>query len=451
MIQAHATVQTGTDVPTRKQQIVTHLLGSYRQVGELRRSIVRVRLHITRCRFVTKFELEDLGVTVEDNAVRQALGKLMVFGEKRLLPEEYMKKLNQIESGARYALKERAFRTELGSFVPSTNYATCKAEIESFKRQYFELRDEILCHYQQLKRQTLSEYDVIARDAYQRIQSTRPDLLQESMEAFVASYCNRIGAQIPKPERIRATFDFQFLPFDAFLQFGMTQEQATLTGNERERGEEMIVSPEHGRQEAREQEWQREAIARDLRLQAQKRLTMLDSLCSSLVSQLRSQTYDAVCDVLATIQRRSGESFAAQSVKQLKHVIDRIKGLNFYGDSDIDRIMSHLQDIVQLSPEARKRSIKDIQAKLRAMATSCRSTLLDLDEEPRSARDLAIPDFPTETTVRQARSSLGLDLDPALFASLSESRSERVSNGPLIAGGSLWEGIALGRLERLTH
>jgi hypothetical protein len=448
MVQTLPTAQTEAAIPTRKQQIVTHLLGNYRQVGELRRSVVRVRLQIQRCRFMTKFELEDLGVTVEDDTVRQTLSKLMVFGEKRLLPEESMKKLNQIEGGARYALKERAFRTELGSFVPYTTYQACKAEIESFKEQYFALRDEILRTHQQLKRQTLSEYDVIARDAYQRIQSTRPDLLQEPLEAFVASYCNRIGAQIPTPERIRATFAFRFLPFDEFLQFSMTEAETTTTGNERDRGEEQPVLPEEGRQSAREQEWQREAIERDLRLQAQERLTVLDSLCSSLVGQLRSQTYDAVCDVLTTMQRRSGESIAPQSVKQLKNLLDRIRGLNFYGDSDIDRMMTQIQDIVHLSPEVRKRSIRDIQTKLRAIATSCRSTLLDLDEEPRSGRDLAIPDFPTETTVREARSTLGLDLDPAFFATVNEVRSERLSAGRSLAGEDLWKGIEVGRLER---
>ena len=190
-------------LPVRKQQILTHVLGQYRQVGELRRSVVRVRLQIRRCRFVSRFELEDLGITVEDEAVRQTLSRLMVFGEKRLLPETYMKRLNQLESGARYALKERAFRTELGSFVPYTNYAACKEELTQFKERYFTLRDEILRDYQQIKRQTLREYDVIARDAYQRIQSTRPEVLQEPLEAFVASYCERIAALIPTPERIR--------------------------------------------------------------------------------------------------------------------------------------------------------------------------------------------------------------------------------------------------------
>ncbi|GHO50860.1 hypothetical protein [Ktedonospora formicarum] len=445
MAQTMPAPQGTVDGPSRKQEIVSHLLGKYRAVDELRSSIVRVRLHIRRCRFVTRFELEDLGVTVEDHDVRQALQKLLVFGEKRLLPERYIKKLNQIESGARSSLKERAFRTELGAFVPYPNYMVCKAEMEQFRQAYFALRDEIVRNYQPIKRELLEKYDVIARDAYHRIQSTRPGLLQEPLEAFVANYCNRISAQMPTPERIQSTFAFTFLPFDEFLQFRVAsdagQEHATL---------ESGTFVDETRRQAREQEWQREAIARDLRLQAEERLSVLDSLCTSLVSQLRSQTYNAVCDVLATLQRRASESFAPQSVTQLKHLIERIRGLNFYDDDDIGRMMMQLQAIVELSPEARKRSLSEIQAKLRAIATSCRATLLDLDEEPRSARELGLPDFPTETSVRQARATLGLDMDPALFATLHEGRTERLSGGRLMTG-SLWDGVDPGSMPGLQR
>ena len=431
-----------TTVPSRKQHIVSQLLGSYRQVDQLRNSIVRVQLHIRRCRFVAKFELEDLGITVEDAAVRQALEKQLILGEKRLLPEAYMKQLNRIESGARYALKERSFRTELGAFVPYTTYAQCKAEMETFKQQYFDLRDEIIAQYHTLKRQTLQEYDVIARDAYQRIASTRPDLLQESQEEFVAAYCNRIAAQIPTRERIRTTFGFTCVPFDEFIQFSASQESAA--------GSLDSSTIHEARHQAREHEWRKEAIERDLRLQAQERLSMLDTFCTTLVSQLRSQTYDAMCNVLTTLQRRSGESLAAQSVKQLKNLLERVKGLNFYGDPEVDRMMQQVQEIVDLSPEARKRSVRDIQEKLRQIATVTRASLLDLEEEPRSARELAIPDYPTETTVRQARTALGLDIDPALFAQLSEMRAERRANGSL-ATASLWDGTDLAAWENLSR
>ena len=435
--------------PTRTQQLVSSLLGQYAQVDTLRRSVVRVRLTIKRCRFVTRFELDDLGVTVEDEAVRRVLGKLLIIGEKRLLPEPYMKKLNQVESGARYALKERAFRTELGSFVPHTNYEACKAEMESFKLQYFELRDDILQRYQQLKRQMLDEYDVLARDAFQRIRATRPDLLQDSLAVFVAGYCNRIAAQMPTPARIQNTFAFSFLPLDELLQFQVMQQ-----GELASESVAAPVSAEQARRNAREQDWHRDAILRDLRAQAQERLTLLDSFCTSLVGQLRSHTYTAVTDVLATLQRHAGERFAAQSVRQLKNVIERVRGLNFYEDQDIDHILTQLHDIVQLSPEMRARSLPEIQSTLRAIATTCRATLLDLGEEPRSARALAIPDLPSGAMVREARATLGLASDPAFFEGVRDVREARPFT-PLTADAasalitaSLWDGIELGVMER---
>lgn len=440
MQQTTSTPAQVADLSPRKQQILSHLLGRYQGVGELRRSIVCVRLHIRRCRFVTRFDLEDLGITVEDETVRNTLDQLMIFGEKRLLPKAYMTQLNRLESGARYALKERAFRTEMGTFVPYTTYSSCKQELDQFKGQYFALRDELLRDYQLIKRQTLSEYDVIGRDAYQRICASRPELLVESPETFVANYCNRIGAQIPTPEKIRASFDFKVITFDEFLQFSLAPEQ--------EHESVPISWVQEQRQTAREQDWQREAIARDLRLHAQERLAILDSVKASLVSQLRAQTYEAVCDVLATIKRRSGESFAPQSVTQLKHLMERVSALNFYGDGDIERIIVQMQEICTMSPQERKHSMASIQETLRAIGTSCRATLLDLEEEPsRSARDLDIPDLPSGEAVRQARKLLGLEMDAVFVASPQAPRAARQQGA--LPDGSLWEGIDLGTVARL--
>ena len=78
--------------------------------------------------------------------------------------------------------------------------------------------------------------------------------------------------------------------------------------------------------------------------------------------------------------------------------------------------MTFVGRLVVQSPTERQTSLADIQRTLRAVATITRATLLDLEEEPRVARDIAIPDFPTDSSVRQARAELGLDLDEMHFA-----------------------------------
>src|SRR6266536_3841863 len=150
-IQPPQTAQGGQPVGSRRRQTIATLFGehSFEFINwrRLIRDGVLVRLHIRRCRFSTRLVLEDIGVRVEDDTVREKLSKWLILGEKRLLPVAYMKSLSRIESSARYALKERSFRTELGAFVPSSAYITWRDTTESLKEQYLALRDDILANH----------------------------------------------------------------------------------------------------------------------------------------------------------------------------------------------------------------------------------------------------------------------------------------------------------------
>jgi hypothetical protein len=409
---------------SRRRQTIAALLGerSYDAIEwrKLLQDGVVVRLHVRRCRFTTRLVLEDIGVRVEDATVRDKLATWLILGEKRLLPETYMKALSRIESSARYALKERAFRTELGAFVPSTAYEGWKEITLSLRDEYFALRDQIIANHRDLVRQVLSEYESIAQDTYQRLHATHPELVTESRAQFIANYCNRIAAEIPSPERIRETFDFRFILVEGLSQLGLPSPEMT---NEHEEHEAMSSSVDAMRAQVDARERQRSVLAHDLRMHAKERVdTMLDSFLESVVGQLRSLTYDAVCDVLAGLQRR--ERISPRSIVQLNNLLSHIRSLNFYGDTEIERIMQQIEEIVEESPAERERSMAEIQQTLRAIATVTRSTLLDLEEEPRSARDLAVPDIPTEASVRQARAELGLDLEMTHVADLLQAHAD---------------------------
>lgn len=409
---------------TRRRQTIAALFGerSFEAIDwrKLLHDGVVVRLHVRRCRFTTRLVLEDIGVRVEDATMRDKLARWLILGEKRLLPETYMKALSRIESSARYALKERAFRTELGAFVPSTAYEGWKEVTLSLRDEYFALRDQIIANHRDLVRQVLADYESIAQDTYQRLHATHPELVTESRVQFIANYCNRIAAEIPSPERIRETFDFTFILVDGLSQLGLPSPETT---NDQEEHEARPSSVDAMRVQANTRERQRSVLEYYLRMHAQERLdTMLDSFLESVVGQLRSLTYDAVCDVLATLERR--ERMCPRSIVQLNHLLSQIRSLNFYGDVEIERMMQQIEEIVEESPAERERSLAEIQQTLRAIATVTRATLLDLEEAPRSARDLAIPDIPTEASVRQARAELGLDLDMTRFADLLQEHAD---------------------------
>lgn len=413
---------------TRHRQTVARLLNAQSFAAihwqQLLQEGTIVQLHVGHCGFTTRLQLADLGIQIEDPEVREKLARWTTLGEKRLLPEAEFKAVNQIVGSARRIQKEHAFRTELGYFVPLMAYETWRSQTEALRDRYLALRDDLIARHQDLVRQVLTEYEVIAADTYRRLRATHPDLVQESEQQFVANYCNRIAGQIPSPERIRDSFTFRFFRVQGMQQLGAFQVSAQEAGAEQVR-----------QAETEERARARAILEQDVRQDAQQRVNaMLDDFLTSIVAQLRVLIYDAATDVLATLQRRGGESFSPRSTIQLTNLLTEVRRLNFFGDGEIDQMMERVQTIVNQSPAQRNRSISEIERTLRAIATTTRATLLDLDVETRApASGLGIAAFPTDQLVHAARAELRLPaFDLTQVAALSpEVRTSRAElSGP---------------------
>lgn len=441
-LQAPSTAPIAPSVGARRRQVIASLFGQrqfeFINWRRLMQDGVLVRVHIGGGgMFWAQLTYEDLGLRVENNEVREKLSKWMTLGKKRLLPEAYMKSLARIESSARYALKERAFRTELGAFVPSTAYLAWRDTTQALQGQYFALRDDILANYTVLVRQVLSEYEVIAGDTYQRLQHQQPELITESREQFITNYCHRIAAHIPSPDRIREKFEFKYLLIDGLSQVGETHPE------EAEQAETLSAATiDAARSEVQQRERQRSIMENDMRMHAHERVNaVLDDFLTTLPSHLYTLFYNSACDILTTLQRRSNESLSPRSIVQLNNLLSQVRALNFYGDIDLDRMLTQVQQIVEQSPTERQASLPDILRTLRAIAVATRSTLLDLEEEPRSARDIGIPDFPTDSSARQSRAELGLGLDTTQFATVAQTRADmraERAEATLTGMDSLW-------------
>lgn len=439
------TMTTQEPASEQKAQEIAMLLGatSFEEIDwrNLMQQGVLVRLSVRRCRFTARLELADLGVSVKEQRVREALARTLVLGEKRLLPIVWMTALSKIEGRARRLLSKCSFTTELGSFLPASCYGEWKRDTASLQQQYFGLRDEIIANHATLKQEVLAEYAILAADTYRRIQEVSPEALSESKEAFVAAYVRRIESLIPSPERIRSTFAFTYTLKDGVKEIGEVSVEELSTAAREE--------PEQPGLRAGSRAFQQVAMERDLQQQErQQNRAMIDGFLASIVTQLRQLIYEVATDILSTLQKRADGKFSPNSVKQLKNLVRQVKQLNFYGDEEIERLLTALQRVVEQSPDARQRSLLDIQQKLRAIATVTRATLLNLEEEPRSARELAIPDSLDETTVRAARTELGLDLNGQDFLLKFETRAERLA----LALTPLWEDGpgADGREQRLA-
>jgi hypothetical protein len=419
---------------TRRQQTVARVLGAetFSSIPwqQLMQEGALIQLHIGRCRFSTRLLLEDMGIHIEDEATREKLARWLILGEKRLLPEAYMKALARIEGSARYTLKEHAFQTELGNFVPVTSYVAWRSKTEALREEYLALRDDIMANHRELVRQVLTEYEVIAADTYQRLHQTHPELVSEDQQQFVVSYCHRIANQIPTIERIRDSFSFTFFRVDSGQHLGLFPAESPVQelafpapgASEAEGEAETTLAIQRHQMEQRARS--RAILEQDVRHDAQARVqAALDNFLASIVAQLRTLTYDAATDVLATLQRREGERFSGQSTRQLNHLLTHIRSLNFFGDTEMEQMMARIQEIVEMTPQERQRSLSEIGQTLRAIATTARATLLDLEEEVRAPRsDLGIVAYPTTQQISAARAELRLPpLDLTSLASLSAS------------------------------
>jgi hypothetical protein len=408
----------------RKEQALATILGasSFQEVNwrTLMQQGVLIKLTISHCGFAAKLGLDDLGISVADERERQALARTLRLGEKRLLPEEYHTQLGRLESGARRALRIRSFSTELGAFLPRTAYDGWKEENEAYQARYFAFRDELIEKHQELVRQLLAEYEIVARSIYQRLRETRPDLIsQQSETSFLASYCNRVAALIPDPSRIEQSFGYQVR-----LRESLAEVQALEVAQEASAAG--MLTPQRLRAEAEQVDWQSTTLERDLRAQAQEqKKAMIDSFLTALVGELRTSIYEVMTDVLSTLEKQAPGNFSGRSVgrsvMQLKNLVKQIETLNFYGDREIEAMMREVQEVIDLDPARRERSLPEIKEKMRAIATVTRETLLSLGVEPRSGREVGILDIPSPGSVRAARLELGLDTE-ALAAALPEAQ-----------------------------
>lgn len=306
------TTQTAaTTLTQRRQRTVARLLGaqSFATIHwqHLLQEGTLVELHIGRCGFTTRLALEEMGIRIENEAVRETLARWTTLGEKRLLPDSYLKQLARIENRARATLKDHAFHTELGWFVPVTAYETWRGQTEALREAYTALRDDIIARYDELVRQVLSEYEVIAADTYQRLRSSHPEAVREGEQHFVATYCNRIAHQIPSREKIHASFFFRFFRVPGTQPLGGAPEhpQALSDAPAPESmgvGEMRVEMEQRLRQQA--------LLEQDLRHDAQQRVrVMVDEWLTTIVAHLRTLVYDAATDVLTTLKRRGGAHF----------------------------------------------------------------------------------------------------------------------------------------------
>jgi hypothetical protein len=403
---------------------------------------VIVALHIGRWRATTRLTYEDLGLPVSDSGEEKAVEELLLLGQKLLLPASHIRSLESADSAARKYLAKMAYVTAYGPFVPFTSYAEVRNELNKYQTRYMAVGNEIADNIASITEQHLATCATAARQAYKRLSKLTPRFKssQADEDEFVDKYVDRITALIPGQESIRDSFffniDVSFIPLPSLIAKDMAaaervradadveQERIRAEGRvetavieaqeERIRAERQIermkeegaVSIEEAALEDRKRKL--DAMNRDVLEQARRQKEeLIGGFMSSLLIQLRGLVYETTTDILGGIEKN--KAVHPKSVEQLKNLVIQIGKLNFFGDDEIDQMISTVMS--QLGSMSKERGVGDIQKSLRDVAILTRSSLVDLGETPRSARNLGVPDVPTDVAVRKSRESLGLSVE----------------------------------------
>jgi len=318
--------------------------------------------------------------------------ELMNLGNKVLIPLDYIKRANALDGAIRHVLQKYGFETYWGVFIPETAYQQAKKELDVLKANYIQLAGEIYRDWDELTKELVQKYTVQAHQAYKRYVRLKSDTTYTE-EMYVERFITRILQTRPSREQVRDSFRIEiginFIPLPSLLAEDI--EKAKLIGIETE-------------QSRLEIEMRRDVLDNARRQKDE----LLSGFMKDVVGKLRSTTYEAVTDVLESI-RRNG-NLHPRSVSQLRNLVDNIQMLNFYGDKEIDDCVNQVQSILAIPTDSR--DLGDITARLRDIAIVTRSTLLNLALNPRSARDVGIPDVPEMAITRQSRNNIenGLDI-----------------------------------------
>jgi hypothetical protein len=338
--------------PDRRAELATLAGVDPAQLRELKESLVDtllrkgvlVALHIGRWRGKHKLSPEDLGLDAEHTG---AVLRTIELGHKLLLPRDTLDELSRLESAGRAALAKYALDTRIGAFLPADNLPKFLEAHDRIQAQYLAIRDELVDRADWLRDEARARFRAAAVELYRATRSVQ----QVPEPEFVETYVSRSLKLWPGAEQIRASFYFDWEAFYVPLSSELAQEQARLA------------------EISRDQEIRAELAQRT----ADRYRRTVDDFLTGLVSNLRETVHATVSHALDAIKR--GGTPAPQTVGSLRALIDRIRTLNVYGDTDIDSQLDRLSQVLGPRKRAAPINVPQLEAVLVDLRKTCQDAV----------------------------------------------------------------------------
>jgi hypothetical protein len=385
------TVATLKEV-SAKLGVTEEKIKTYRHayVGMAAQMGVFTKKHVGRYRGMTALTDDDLGIKLTEQEK-----KWVKLGNQLLLPPDTLKKLDHVEGQGRSNVDKHALVLLMGSWIPVTAWDSFKKGDEALKKEFFEIRDEIVRDYPSLMAQVKKAVMERAREVYERLPN-KPAVREVWLNAFV----QRVVSRADTAEQIYASFtwetELEWLPAPSSIEGEEVKLKQLQVERQKVQAEQARLSQDERVAWAQEQDRFKkiEEINKEFMEQERKKreeaAKTRDAFVADVMKQLREALYNSARQVLVTMKRNDGGLVGA-SVNSLQSMVDRGRMLNFMNDGEVEAFYSEIEKHLKKTPDRRRpRDIQSLMEKIQAeMGQSVRAIESDKTREEEVCRIIA--------------------------------------------------------------
>lgn len=367
--------------------------------NQISQGAILIELHIGYWRAQTNLSLEDLGLEKAPEEYKQLLKENINLGSKRLIPKAIYNELSSLESKARDTLYKDMIPSPWGYLLPKKNYMTWKEEMEGYKEKIFEIRDKLYFERDNIVEKMREEYQKAALYAYRVSSGQDVNGESEPPEEFTERFVSSILSRIPSAEEIRDSFHFDWVPSYVLTPSELEEEKIKAEKARQDWDDQKAEGKEENKLALAERQLDFEIRQKTMT----SKLSRVDQTLDLIASSLRETLYEAVVNALEIIKKNDNLGGGART---LRTIASRIRNLNFMDDEDIESYLVKIEALIDSKIPTKDRSIAETQNTLKEIGTIIRGELLALGSNPRTGKELEIPDVIDAERVRKSRKIL---------------------------------------------
>ncbi len=363
------------------------------------------QVHIGRARFTAKLQPEDVGLDPANKEHKDFIKQYLALGRKLLLPVEILRKLDRIDQRIRRTVDVKySIPTVVGSFVPFKNIEPMKDEVEQFKREYFDIRDEIIERYDEIKAKTQSSYRYFAVEVYQLLNK---DPFYFPTEEEIKKFIHSAMSYFPRKEEVYNSFyvtltvgvveTTEFLTSQAkrleliaereitykkeltFIERQLTEDSRIQAEHERQR---LLIEKERAKTELMQLQAKQKAIQEAVAIKRDEHLPKLEQVFVDLAGAVHGIIFDTVDKVGKALKLRG--SLSGADTRNLKNLAEKAKTLMIKPDPEVDVWLKKINEIAETAPE--HRDLDEVREVIQTVRTEAARVILSLGNVPRTIR-----------------------------------------------------------------